>query len=790
GNFVFEIPVAEHYLEQCPHDNASDRELISTRYTAVTCDPDDFGKPASGYTLRQKLLKRETELMIIMTMYNEDEELFCKTLMSVFRNIAFMCSKTCNKSWGPQGWQNVVVTIVSDGRAKVHPRVLAVLGLMGVWHDHVVKTSVPVISESGETAERNVAAHLFEFTTQVGVDPDMRVRTHRDGLVPVQILFCLKEKNAKKINSHRWAFNAFAPILDPNVCVLLDVGTKPTNTSIYHLWRAFDRNVHVGGACGEICAEKGPACLNLLNPLVASQNFEYKMSNVLDKPLESIFGYIQVLPGAFSAYRYEALKNTSLNSGPLAAYFHGEKLMGGDNQADVFSANMYLAEDRILCFELVTKKDEQWVLKYVKSAKAETDVPSSLPELISQRRRWLNGSFFAAVHSITHYLQFFRSGHGFLQHILFAFQNIYNIVNLLFSWFAIGNFYLTFHFLFLAVENVSYDPFGGFGSSLFRILRYLYIAALLVVFLMALGNRPQGSKFIYYSIVVLFSIIMGFLLFLGGYAVYKTVPKTAAEWQEFGTLWSQPAFRDIVISMGSTWIMYLVSSTLYLEPFHMATCLQYLFLLPTYINVFQIYSFCNLHDISWGTKGDNVAQTAAAAPSEKMTLKRGKGKEAEVGEKEDNVVAEVLLPDEDRDAKNVIYDKYVDTLRTKPEKVKQKRDVKTKVDDYFKLYRTRVILFWILCNGVLTVLLTTDPVLTIMTSRVDITSGRAVNPYLTVIFWSVAGISGIRFFGSCAYLVSWIGERSTDICVKGQRKRRLIIREKIMRRSQREEQNR
>ena len=51
--------------------------------------------------------------------------------------------------------------------------------------------------------------------------------------------------------------------------------------------------------------------------------------------------------------------------------------------------NMYLAEDRILCFEIVTKKREAWTLKYVKSAKASTDVPTSVPEFISQRRRYL-----------------------------------------------------------------------------------------------------------------------------------------------------------------------------------------------------------------------------------------------------------------------------------------------------------------------------------------------------------------------------------------------------------------
>ena len=39
---------------------------------------------------------------------------------------------------------------------------------------------------------------------------------------------------------------------------------------------------------------------------------------------------------------------------------------------------MYLAEDRILCWELVSKRGGSWILHYVKSAYAVTDVPDEV----------------------------------------------------------------------------------------------------------------------------------------------------------------------------------------------------------------------------------------------------------------------------------------------------------------------------------------------------------------------------------------------------------------------------
>lgn len=325
----------------------------------------------------------------------------------------------------------------------------------------------------------------------------------RKGQTPVQLLFCLKEKNQKKINSHRWFFQAFGEALQPNVCVLIDAGTRPGKDSIYKLWKAFDVNPHCGGACGEIKAmlEHGK---NLINPLVATQNFEYKMSNILDKPLESAFGFITVLPGAFSAYRYIALQNDKRGQGPLEKYFAGEKM---HSNAGIFTANMYLAEDRILCFELVAKRNCSWVLQYVKGSTGETDVPTEMADFILQRRRWLNGSFFAAVYALTHGYQIFRSDHSILRKLMFNVEFLYQTVSMIFAWFALGNFFLVFRILTLSLGDK--ELLGKVGEILAVVFEWAYLATLLTCFVLALGNRPQGTNKFYMTMVYFWALIMG-----------------------------------------------------------------------------------------------------------------------------------------------------------------------------------------------------------------------------------------------------------------------------------------
>ena len=53
-----------------------------------------------------------------------------------------------------------------------------------------------------------------------------------------------------------------------------------------------------------------------------AQQLEYHFAHLIDKPFESLFDFIHVLPGAFSAYRMEALRpEAQPESALLKKYF-------------------------------------------------------------------------------------------------------------------------------------------------------------------------------------------------------------------------------------------------------------------------------------------------------------------------------------------------------------------------------------------------------------------------------------------------------------------------------------
>ncbi|KAG8859628.1 Chitin synthase, class 2 [Serendipita sp. 411] len=753
GNFVSEYAVPTAVLDaiEAKWKNATTtKEFTHMRYTAATVDPDDFDID-SGWKLRQVIYNRPTELLIAVTSYNEDKMLYSRTLHGVMMNIRDICKTKQSKFWrdstekGIPAWQRITVALIVDGLEAMDKTVLDVFATVGVYQDGIMKKQID---------KKDIVAHIFEYTTQLSIDatPSL-VLPHGDdanNLVPVQIILVIKAQNQKKINSHRWLFNAIGKQLQPEVCVLIDAGTKPGHKSIFHLWDAFYNDPNLGGACGEIHAMlKGGK--KLLNPLVAAQNFEYKMSNILDKPLESSFGYVSVLPGAFSAYRYRAIQGR-----PLDQYFHGDHSMAdrlgkkGIYGMGIFTKNMFLAEDRILCFELVAKENARWTLTYVKPSKAETDVPESAAELIGQRRRWLNGSFAASVYALWNFFSIYKSSHGMIRMFFFHLQALYNLFNLLFTWFALANLWLTFSIIIdLLPDTNQSSPFFMFGTATVTgyvnlAFKWIYLATLALQFVLALGNRPKGERFMYVASLWIFAFLAVYL-----FACSIVLTVKAFSTINFSNANSPQARLDVLLSgtngtllaaLTATFGIYLLSSLLYRDPWHMFTSLPaYLSLAPSFTNVLNVYAFCNLHDVSWGTKGSDKAD-----PLPSLSSKKGK-------DDAPATVDDVEKVQEDIDA---AFQETVDRAVKKLE-IKETIEEPT-MDDSNRTFRTRLVICWMLSNAALAVLIENingPRPAGVTDAEIDLALRKRQNAYFKFILWATFGLSFVRFAGCIFYFL-------------------------------------
>ncbi|KAG0012091.1 Chitin synthase, class 1 [Podila clonocystis] len=189
-----------------------------------------------------------------------------------------------------------------------------------------------------------------------------------------------------------------------------------------------------------------------------------------------------------------------------------------------------------------------------------------------------------------------------------------------------------------------------------------------------------------------FAILTGYMLFGTIYAAVSGINKAqhdvalqTGNSQSMAMLYIQNVlFRNTVMSLASTYGLYFFASFWFLEPWHMFhSFIQYLFMAPSYINVLHVFAFCNIHDIPRGTVAADLGVAKNTA--------------------EGSVEASILTDSLDI---NKSYEEAVSSLSIKTVDMKHRRDAKTKQEDYYCDFRTRVLLAWIMSNVLLVTLVT------------------------------------------------------------------------------------
>lgn len=367
--------------------------------------------------------------------------------------------------------------------------------------------------------------------------------------------------------------------------------------------------------------------------------------------------------------------------------------------------NMFLAEDRILCFEIYMKAGAKWHLGYVKAAKAETDNPDEMADFISQRRRWLNGAFAATIYTIWRFPLSWKSGHNIPRLALFHVQLLYNIVGFLLSWFSLAGFLLT---LFIVNEvsgdpppgtSVSGFPFGKATPIFNAVLQVIYVSTMVVQFVLALGTRPRAAWWAYFISFGIFGIVQIYLLMNVIY-LFKRVADVrfwhtnqgAKNFEYINLYFADIGDITVIVCGAASFGVYMAAGFLHFDPWHLFTSYaQYIFVLSSYTNILNVYAFSNFNDHSWGHKGPHPTPSVTASAVSKQTS----DKKA--------VIEEPDLPQADIDSEFEAVVKRALTPYVPPV-----RSNDSTADDEAKMFRLRLVGAYIFSNFFLCIFVLND----------------------------------------------------------------------------------
>lgn len=325
--------------------------------------------------------RAEAEILVCLTLFNEPVEALNGTLAGLVRNQLTL--RRCR----PEAPPEIKVCIMLDGRRSIDPDTAELLRTLQLNPDRGLEQ---------DKAHNRLALQCVEL------QPSFMLRQMGDGAtqvsndVPMTLFLGTKQDNAGKIDSHAWFFWGVGSHLTAEHVLQIDAGSVPRDDCLLKLLEHMEREPQCGSATTNILAPP-PDGLNL------SLNWQYAdfiWEKIVDWPVGNLCGYIEVVAGQCSMLRWSSFCGKSDNPRgdipPVDHYLRGRAPEG------LLERNLFLAEDRVLGFELVKQKGDGCTVRHAPQAGLDTDPCETFSELMRQRRRWINSTIAARINALRH----------------------------------------------------------------------------------------------------------------------------------------------------------------------------------------------------------------------------------------------------------------------------------------------------------------------------------------------------------------------------------------------------
>ncbi|CAD5211352.1 unnamed protein product [Bursaphelenchus okinawaensis] len=424
------------------------------------------------------------------------------------------------------------------------------------------------ISRVGEAAS---AVHQME----VKLAPPIKASTPYGGRLVYTLPGCnrlfvhLKDKD-KIRHRKRWsqvmylyyllAFQLLAKVDDPqrrdviseNTFVLTldgDVDFKPKCVNM--LVDLMKKNRKLGAACGRIHPRGS-------GPLIWYQKFEYAVGHWLQKATEHMIGCVLCSPGCFSLFRAKALMDDDVT-----------RKYATKAEEPLHYVQYDQGEDRWLCTLLLQRG---YRVEYCAASDALTFAPEEFSEFFNQRRRWISSTMANIIDLLSDYKNVVNVNESITIWYIF-----YQLIMLVSSILGPGTIFL------MVVGAVSISFNLDIAISL------LMVTVPVVLFCVVCLMSPPNYQIITAEVISAFFAMLMTAVIVG----------TTLQIQKDGILSPHSIFLFTVMTS------FTVSAILHpMEVGCMLPFILYFLAIPCMYMLLPIYSLCNLHIVTWGTRED------------------------------------------------------------------------------------------------------------------------------------------------------------------------------------------
>ena len=144
------------------------------------------------------------------------------------------------------------------------------------------------------------------------------------------------------------------------------------------------------------------------------------------------------------------------------------------------------------------------------------------------------------------------------------------------------------------------------------VFAYLYIFLIVMVLILSLALPLEKAKAWFLIVLAAFSVltvtsIVGIIFYLKVQTLYppeKEFHPDDKEWYKTGNSYFSVLVLCGIIMLSLYAVPMIMRPVDFLSNFagYIVGLVSYIVLIPMFVNVFSIYSFSNLHDVSWGNR--------------------------------------------------------------------------------------------------------------------------------------------------------------------------------------------